>query len=182
MRRWSRRQETECKTDYSAKDRACIALCMIDRLTPAQRSNLMRSVRGKNTLPEMIVRREAHGAGFRYRLHRKDLPGRPDLCFPSRKKIIFVHGCFWHGHGCKIGKLPKSRLDFWRPKIERNRKRDADVLSQLEAAGWSTLIIWQCELKNHDSEQIRERIVNFLGKPLNYRQQNRSRPLKSQNR
>lgn len=133
---------------------------MVDRLTPEQRSNLMRRVRGKDTAPEMIVRRLAHRAGFRFRLHRKDLPGKPDLCFPARRKVIFVHGCFWHGHGCKIGRLPKSRPEFWEPKIARNRERDATAVAALVALGWTVLTVWQCETK--ESESLRQRVVEFL--------------------
>jgi DNA mismatch endonuclease, patch repair protein len=140
---------------------------MTDKLTPEQRSNLMRRVRGKDTAPEMIVRRLAHGAGFRFRLHRKDLLGKPDLCFPGRRKVIFVHGCFWHGHGCKIGRLPKSRPEFWQPKIARNRERDAEVAAALSALGWGVLTVWQCETK--DIDDLRQRIVDFLGKPADSR-------------
>jgi len=133
---------------------------MTDRLTSEQRSNLMRRVLGRNTTPELVVRRLVHGAGFRYRLHRKDLPGKPDLCFPVRRKAIFVHGCFWHGHGCKIGRLPKSHLEFWRPKIARNRERDQSAAAALASLGWRVLTVWQCETK--DLEALRQRIVEFL--------------------
>ncbi len=108
----------------------------------------------------MIVRRLTHGAGFRYRLHRKDLPGKPDLCFPARRKVIFVHGCFWHGHDCKLGRLPKSRTEYWLPKIARNRERDAATVATLAALGWTVLTIWECETK--DREALRERVVEFL--------------------
>lgn len=134
---------------------------MVDRLTPQQRSNLMRQVRGKDTAPEMIVRRLAFAEGYRYRLHRKGLPGKPDLVFPGRRKAIFVHGCFWHGHGCKIGRLPKSRPEFWEPKIARNQQRDAESAAALIASGWDVLTVWQCETK--DREALRNRIVDFLG-------------------
>ncbi len=136
---------------------------MADRLTIQQRSNLMRRVRGKDTVPELIVRRLAHAAGFRFRLHRKDLPGRPDLCFPSRRKAIFVHGCFWHGHGCKIGRLPKSRPEYWEPKIARNRDRDLAAGTALSALGWGVLTIWQCQTK--DRHALKQRIVEFLSAP-----------------
>ena len=120
----------------------------------------MSSVRSKDTKPELVVRRTLHRLGYRYRLHRRDLPGRPDLVFPSRKKAIFVHGCFWHGHGCRWGRLPKSKLDYWKPKIETNRTRDQKNLDDLLTAGWSVLVVWQCELK--DLETAIERIVSFL--------------------
>ncbi|HEY8032433.1 MAG TPA: DNA mismatch endonuclease Vsr [Methylocella sp.] len=133
---------------------------MTDRLTIEQRSNLMRRVRGKDTAPELLVRRLAHAAGFRFRLHRKDLPGNPDLCFPTRHKVIFVHGCFWHGHGCKIGRLPKSRLEFWQPKIARNRERDTAAVAALATLGWRVFTVWQCQTK--DRPALRQRIVEFL--------------------
>ncbi len=136
---------------------------MTDRLTIEQRSNLMRRVRGKDTAPELLVRRLAHAAGFRFRLHRKDLPGNPDLCFPTRHKVIFVHGCFWHGHGCKIGRLPKSRLEFWQPKIARNRERDTAAVAALATLGWRVFTVWQCQTK--DRPALRQRIVEFLSAP-----------------
>ena len=136
---------------------------MTDRLTIEQRSNLMRRVRGKDTAPELIVRRLAHAAGFRFRLHRKDLPGKPDLCFPSRRKAMFVHGCFWHGHGCKIGRLPKSRPEYWQPKIARNRERDTAAVAALAALGWRVLTVWQCQTK--DRQALLQRIVEFLSEP-----------------
>jgi DNA mismatch endonuclease (patch repair protein) len=135
---------------------------MVDKLTPEQRSDLMHKVRGKDTAPEMIVRRLAHGAGFRYRLHRKDLPGKPDLCFPARRKIIFVHGCFRHGHDCKLGRLPKSRPEYWLPKIARNRECDKASIAALAALGWKVLTVWECQTK--DLEALRERVVKFLGR------------------
>ena len=120
----------------------------------------MASVSSKNTKPEMFVRRVLHGLGYRYRLHRRDLPGSPDLVFPSRKKTIFVHGCFWHGHGCKWGRLPKSNLDYWAPKIGANQARDERNILALKQAGWSPLVVWQCELRDPD-EAIRN-IIDFL--------------------
>lgn len=136
----------------------------MDTLTPKQRSERMSRVRGRDTKPEMIVRRLVHGMGYRYRLHRADVPGKPDLVFPSRRKVIFVHGCFWHRHDdpeCRLARLPKSRLDFWGPKLERNRKRDADNLSRLAKMGWQSLVIWECQLK--DREALEARIREFLG-------------------
>jgi DNA mismatch endonuclease (patch repair protein) len=133
---------------------------MVDKLTQEQRSDLMRKVRGKDTAPEMIVRRLTHGAGFRFRLHRKDLPGKPDLCFPARRKVIFVHGCFWHGHHCKFGRFPRSRPEYWLPKIARNRERDTAAVATLAALGWKVLTIWECQTK--DREALRERILKFL--------------------
>lgn len=125
----------------------------------------MRQVRGKNTKPEMVVRRMVHGMGFRYRLHRRDLPGIPDLVFPSRKKVIFIHGCFWHRHpdpACKLARLPKSRLDFWLPKLEGNKKRDGRNQRALLDRGWQILVVWECEIG--DKEQLANTISAFLGK------------------
>ena len=107
----------------------------------------MSRIGPKNTAPEMIVRQLLHKLGYRFRLHRKDLPGKPDIILPSRKAAIFVHGCYWHGHGCSKGRLPKSNVDYWQAKIEQNRLRDEQKSSQLEALGWQVLTIWQCELK-----------------------------------
>lgn len=121
---------------------------MVDTRTKEQRRRIMQSVRSRHTGPEMTVRRLLHGAGYRYRLHRKDLPGKPDIVFPSRKKAIFVNGCFWHAHGCKIGRPPKSRKDYWLPKLRDNRKRDAKKAALLRALGWKVLTVWQCQTKN----------------------------------
>jgi len=121
----------------------------------------MARVRSKNTKPEIEVRSLLHKLGYRFRLHRKELPGKPDIVFKRRRKAIFVHGCFWHGHGCRIGKLPKSNLEFWQDKIERNRKRDAEKRSELEKLGWSIDEVWQCEIK--DNQKLTERLQKFLG-------------------
>lgn len=124
----------------------------------------MGRVRGKDTKPELLVRRVVHGMGYRYRLHRRDLPGTPDLVFPGRRKVIFVHGCFWHRHpdpACKLARLPKSKHDFWVPKLERNRERDEDNERQLHALGWDVLSVWECQLSR--PEELRARIQEFLG-------------------
>jgi len=135
----------------------------MDTLTPEQRSERMSRVRSKDTKPELIVRRLVHGMGFRYRLHVRDVPGQPDLVFSSRRKIIFVHGCFWHRHGtCKNTRWPKSRLDFWKPKLELNHARDAATRKVLRKLGWKVLVIWECQLKN--LERTAERIDRFLGR------------------
>jgi DNA mismatch endonuclease (patch repair protein) len=139
------------------------ALAMVDNRTKDSRSRLMSRVGSKHTKPELIVRSLLHRMGYRYRLHRKDLPGRPDIAFIGRKKAIFVHGCFWHGHGCKIGKLPKSNLEFWSPKIERNRLRDRQNISKLEQIGWEVAEVWQCELK--EVQSLEARLQSFLGPP-----------------
>lgn len=136
---------------------------MVDNRTKASRSRLMSRIGSEHTVPELIVRSLLHRLGYRYRLHRKELPGRPDIVFLGRKKAIFVHGCFWHGHGCKIGKAPKSNLEFWIPKIERNRQRDREKTSELEQISWSVEEVWQCELK--DPQVLEARLRAFLGSP-----------------
>jgi DNA mismatch endonuclease (patch repair protein) len=136
----------------------------MDTLTPAQRSERMSRVRARDTKPELLVRRLVHGMGYRYRLHRRDLPGTPDLVFPGRRKVIFVHGCFWHRHpdpACKLARLPKSKHDFWIPKLESNRRRDEDNEQKLRALGWDALSIWECQLTR--PEELRTRIQEFLG-------------------
>ena len=120
----------------------------------------MASVRQRNTGPEMSVRRLLHRDGYRYALHRRDLPGRPDLVFGPRRKVIFVHGCFWHGHGCRKGRLPASRTDYWHSKIATNQTRDARNVSDLEAAGWQVCVVWECETANADA--LKTRLVGFL--------------------
>lgn len=134
---------------------------LVDRLTAQQRSALMGRIRGKDTHPEMFVRRMAHGLGYRYRLHRKDLPGSPDLVFPGRKKVIFVHGCFWHRHpGCPLAATPKTRPEFWRAKFATNVKRDREAIAALRRAGWDTMVVWECETKN--PRKLERRLVRYL--------------------
>jgi DNA mismatch endonuclease (patch repair protein) len=136
---------------------------MADTRTKEQRSRIMKSVGARDTGPELTVRRLLHRLGYRYTLHRRDLPGRPDVVFPRRRKAIFIHGCFWHGHGCGKGKLPKSRTEYWAAKIKANRDRDARAVAHLEDARWQTLSLWQCELKNLD--KIDRALRAFLGPP-----------------
>jgi DNA mismatch endonuclease, patch repair protein len=132
----------------------------MDTRSPEQRSYIMRSVRTRDTGPELVVRKLLHRMGLRFSLHKKGLPGRPDIVLPKHRSVVFVHGCFWHGHGCAKGKLPKSKLGFWRPKIERNRKRDAESVKMLRADGWRVLTIWQCEIKNID--RLQKRLATFF--------------------
>ncbi|AUZ18356.1 very short patch repair endonuclease [Achromobacter xylosoxidans] len=133
----------------------------MDTLTPAERSVRMALVRAKDTKPELLVRRLVHGMGYRYRLHRRDLPGTPDLVLPGRNKVIFIHGCFWHRHaGCALARLPKSRRDFWLPKLTANAERDARNVRALRRLGWSVLTIWECQL--HDTAKLANRIRRFL--------------------
>ncbi|MDW4499157.1 DNA mismatch endonuclease Vsr [Sulfitobacter sp. D35] len=136
----------------------------MDTLTPEQRSERMRRVRNRDTKPELLVRHLVHGMGYRYRLHRRDLPGSPDLVFISRRKVIFVHGCFWHRHAdpdCKLARLPKSKLDFWESKLETNRERDERNVARLKELGWDVLIIWECQTINRD--KLKALIEEFLG-------------------
>ncbi len=125
------------------------------------RSANMRAIRSAGMKPEMLVRRLVHGLGYRYRLHRHDLPGRPDLVFAARRKIIFVHGCFWHQHGgCQLAHTPRSNVDYWRPKLARNAARDAAHLSALKEDGWRVLVIWECQTKS--SAKLSRKLEKFL--------------------
>lgn len=121
---------------------------MVDRLTPQQRSSLMSRIRGKDTKPELAVRRMLHAMVYRFRLHRRDLPGTPDIVLPGQGKIIFVHGCFWHGHpGCPASRAPSSRPEFWGPKLAANRLRDRRKVRDLQKLGWSVSVIWECQVR-----------------------------------
>lgn len=120
---------------------------------------MMRAFKKTDTGPELAVRRVAHRMGYRFRLHRTDLPGCPDLVFVARRKVIFVHGCFWHAHGCKLTRLPSSNLEYWVPKLKRNRDRDKRSLKALAAAGWQHLIIWECEAQD---DRVRGLLMKFL--------------------
>ena len=125
----------------------------------------MRAIRSKDMKPELAVRRLVHGMGYRYRLHRHDLPGRPDLVFAGRRKVICVHGCFWHQHAdpaCKISHRPKSNRDYWLPKLKRNVVRDIEHLARLSELGWDSLVVWECEVRTGDG--IADRIREFLGR------------------
>jgi DNA mismatch endonuclease, patch repair protein len=134
-----------------------------DTLSKSRRSANMAAIRAKDTKPELIVRRLVFALGYRYRLHARDLPGKPDLVFRPRRKVIFVHGCFWHLHDkkdCLDSRIPKSNKSYWRPKLLRNAERDAEHLKTLRAAGWRTLVIWDCETKNF--ERLKARLSRFL--------------------
>lgn len=134
---------------------------MTDTMSPEERSRRMASVRSVDTKPEMAVRRLVYGMGYRYRLHCRDLPGKPDLVFRSRRAVIFVHGCFWHRHdGCSLARLPKTKIEFWTTKLEGNRERDARKVAALEISGWRVFVAWECELKN--KEKLAERLRQFL--------------------
>src|SRR3972149_709800 len=132
-----------------------------DKFSPAKRSAVMRAVKSENTAPERAVRKLLSQRGYRYRLQRKDLPGKPDIAFPGRRAAIFVHGCFWHGHDCKRGaRMPKANAPYWRAKIQRNAVRDARSLETLAAQGWRALVVWECDLK--DGAALEKRLVGFL--------------------
>ena len=136
---------------------------MADTVTPKRRSEIMSNIRAKGMKPEMAVRRITHSMGYRYRLHRKDLPGKPDLVFVGRRKVIFVHGCFWHRHtdpSCKIARLPQSNQGYWLPKLERNAARDAEHEARLVELGWDVLVVWECAVEA--SNGIADRIREFL--------------------
>ena len=134
---------------------------MPDQLDPQSRSQLMGRIRGKDTRPEMVVRRTAHAMGYRFRLHRRGLPGSPDLAFPSKRSVIFVHGCFWHRHpGCRKASTPGTRQVFWQAKFDRNIERDGRNEAELTAAGWRVLVVWECETKNVD--ELRDKLRQFL--------------------
>lgn len=133
----------------------------MDTLSPQERSARMALVRAKDTKPEMQVRRLVHGLGYRYRLHRRELPGTPDMVFPGRGKVIFIHGCFWHRHGsCALARLPKARGDFWLSKLAANAKRDTRNTHALRRLGWGVLTIWECQLR--DMARVANRIRRFL--------------------
>lgn len=133
----------------------------MDKLSAERRSANMRQIRAENTVPEVLLRRLLHRAGYRFRLHKVELPGKPDLAFPSRKAVIFVHGCFWHQHHtCMDGHIPESRRDYWVPKLNRNIERDKQVIRKLKAIGWRVLVVWECELKS--PEKVLRKAEKFL--------------------
>jgi DNA mismatch endonuclease (patch repair protein) len=135
----------------------------MDTLSPRERSERMSRVRQKHTSLELTVRKVAHRLGYRYSLHRVGLPGKPDLVFPSRRKVILVHGCFWHLHAdptCKLARLPKSRQEYWLPKLKANRAHDEWVVDELTRQGWKTLEIWGCQIK--DNDRLERAIRQFL--------------------
>lgn len=125
------------------------------------RSAVMRAVKSRNTSPEVALRKALHGAGYRYRLHRKDLPGKPDIVFPSRKKVLFVHGCFWHQHpGCRHADRPSSNLAYWDGKLDANKSRDARHIAELESLGWCVLVVWECQIR--ELVTVMQRVTEFL--------------------
>ncbi|TSA53834.1 MAG: DNA mismatch endonuclease Vsr [Planctomycetaceae bacterium] len=135
---------------------------MTDIFDKKKRSEIMSKISGKNTKPELIIRKALFAEGYRYRLHRKDLPGNPDMVFPSKKKVIFINGCFWHGHNCKKAALPTTHREFWEKKLSGNKERDKRNLVKLKAMGWKNLVIWQCQIKKSTLETQIDKIKAFL--------------------
>lgn len=136
---------------------------MADRLTPAVRSRVMRAVRGRDTGPELLVRRMLHAAGYRFRVQMRIGRKRPDVVFTRRRQVVLIHGCFWHGHDCTRGRLPSANRAFWEAKILRNRSRDEETLATLAADGWRSLVLWECGLA--DASAVRGHLTAFLGAP-----------------
>lgn len=134
-----------------------------DIMSPETRSRVMSRIRSKNTRPEMIVRRLLHGIGYRFRLHGRDLPGRPDIVFRSRRAVVFVHGCFWHRHDCGLGYMPRTRQQFWQDKFDGNVRRDQKVRNELKAAGWRVIVVWECQIDKLSA--LSARLVKSLGPP-----------------
>lgn len=138
---------------------------MTDFLSPAERSERMSRIRHKDTKPELLVRKAVWAAGYRYRLHAKDLPGKPDLVFPSLRTVVFVHGCYWHGHHCQKGRVPGGNSSFWKAKFEANKARDLRARARLRRLGWSVLTVWECSLSNKARRaKALRRVLDFLAK------------------
>ena len=138
---------------------------MVDVVSGTVRSRMMAGIKGSNTQAEMMIRKGLHRLGFRYQLHRKDLPGRPDMVFPRHRAVIFVNGCFWHAHSCHLFKWPSTRKDFWREKINSNRVRDKKNIAKCTEAGWKVLVVWECALKGKTKrkpEEVLHTIKNWL--------------------
>ncbi len=136
---------------------------MPDQFSPAERSRVMRAVKSGDTTPELIVRRIVHSLGYRFRLHRRDLPGQPDIVLPRLGKAIFVHGCFWHRHACDAGQsTPATRLEYWQAKFDRNIARDRRTLRRLRREGWSVLVVWECQTRTAKREALTSRLERFL--------------------
>ena len=136
---------------------------MTDTLTRQERSERMSRIRGKDSVSEMRLRRLIHGMGYRYRLHVRSLPGTPDLVFPARKAVIFMHGCFWHRHqGCRLARMPKSKVALWQEKLEANKLRDEENMGRLNELGWRVLVIWECQMQEKDLNEVSNVVRRFL--------------------
>ena len=127
---------------------------MTDIVDSKTRSRMMSGIKGKNTKPEIVIRQRLHARGYRFRLHRKDLPGSPDIVLPKHRAVVLINGCFWHGHQCRLFKWPKTRPEFWRKKIEGNIRRDQQNLSELKRMGWRACLLWECEIKGANEEHL----------------------------
>jgi len=138
---------------------------MADVVDAKTRSRMMSGIKGKNTKPELVIRKELHARGYRFRLHRRDLPGLPDIVLPKHKAAILINGCFWHGHQCRLSKWPKTRPDFWRTKIEGNIRRDRQKLSELQKLGWRVCVLWECEIKGVGEDRL-NRVIESTGEWL----------------
>lgn len=144
---------------------------MTDVVDAATRSRMMSGIKGKNTSPEILIRKALHGRGFRFRIHADELPGKPDLVLPKHKAAVFVHGCFWHGHRCRFFKVPQTRSDFWLEKIGKNRMRDDHQIATLRASGWRVLVIWECavrSMKKQKSTALVDLIAEWLTSKCEY--------------
>lgn len=158
-RRWSERPSTSPSFDCSVPSSTFFGM---DTLTRAERSHRMSLIRSKNTKPEVALRSMLHAQGYRFRIHRRDLAGSPDVVFPSRRKVIFVHGCFWHGHeGCKVANVPKTRTEYWQLKFAKNKARDRKNEDRLRDLGWNIMVVWECELR--EKSKLLKRVAAFLG-------------------
>lgn len=138
---------------------------MPDIVDPETRSRIMSSIRGKDTKPELLIRRALHAKGLRYRLHARNVPGRPDMVFPQFRSVIFVNGCFWHGHDCPLFRLPDTRTEFWRAKIAGNKKRDEEVAIMLLENGWRRLVVWECAIRGRSRlplDTVTDRVVDWI--------------------
>jgi DNA mismatch endonuclease (patch repair protein) len=136
---------------------------MVDNVSASERSRVMRSVPSANTRPEVLVRKLLHRMGYRFRLHADDLPGKPDIVFRTRRKVVFIHGCFWHGHSCERDRRPSTNSDYWSGKARGNRRRDRGVQTDLKRAGWNVFVVWECALRN--PEDVLTALKAFLGDP-----------------
>lgn len=171
MRPWIQRSTIDALPFHRTK-LLRIGHLMPDRVDAQTRSRIMSSIGSKNTVPELMIRKGLHARGFRYRLHSSNVPGKPDLMLPRYNALIFVHGCFWHGHDCHLSGIPKTRTEFWTSKLERNRRRDTEVRNALLKAGWRILVIWGCSLKGRqrlDLEDVLDQAAAWIrGKEQEY--------------
>lgn len=161
---FSRDEMHPCHPDKRVESGSAVA--MVDSLTPEQRSERMSRIRASDTAPEMLVRRHLHALGFRYRLHARDLPGKPDLVLPKHGVVVFVHGCFWHAHSCQKGRIPATRREFWREKFAYNKARDARNVRALRRLGWRVATVWECSLSKGSTRQAAlETLVRKIARP-----------------